>query len=157
MKYSFDTSGFLNPWKHFYSPELFPRIWEMMDELIQSGVIVATQMILDELAPYDDEALKWVRDRRKSFIIDVDPDQEALVDMIVNNLELQGFVDPNSTTDQADPYVIALALKYKLVVVTDEKRPKRGRIKIPDVCRYYNVECIDFQTFLSQIGYKDSR
>ncbi|MFW9803130.1 MAG: DUF4411 family protein [Candidatus Thorarchaeota archaeon] len=157
MKYSFDTSGFLNPWKHFYSPKLFPRLWNTLDGLIQSGLIVATQMIIDELEDYDDEVLKWVRDRRKNLIIDVDSDQEALVDMMVNNPELEGFVDTNSTSDQADPYVVALAMKYKLIVVTDEKRPKKGRIKIPDVCRYYDVECIDFQTFLSQIGYTDQK
>ena len=35
MKYSLDTSGILDGWRH-YPPDIFPPVWERFDELIES-------------------------------------------------------------------------------------------------------------------------
>ena len=154
MKYSFDTSGFLNPWKHFYRPNRFPKLWKDIDALIQSQEIVATEMVYQELKAKNDDLTKWIAARKERLLIKIDEEQMRIVGEIEN--EFPDLVPIKSTTDRADPYVVALARYKRLVVVTDEKRPRKGRVKIPQVCEHYGIDCIDFQRFLDEIGYQDS-
>ncbi|MFW9889823.1 MAG: DUF4411 family protein [Candidatus Thorarchaeota archaeon] len=153
MKYSFDTSAFINPWKHYYRPHSFPRIWELVDSLIQKGEIVASEMVLHELKVQKDDLLQWVVDREDNLIIRVDEEQQNIVIRIES--DFPKFVNHQSPgRDYADPFVIALAIQHNLSVVTDETKPKKGT-KIPDVCDFYNVGCIGYQEFLENIGYTD--
>ncbi|MHA2210337.1 MAG: DUF4411 family protein [Candidatus Thorarchaeota archaeon] len=154
MKYSFDTSAFINPWKHFYTPRRFPKLWSIIDRLIQEREVVATEMVYHELNVEKDDLLLWVRARKKKMFVLVDKEQQAIQKQI--QTDFPDFVDHHSMRDRADSFVVALAMQHKLIVVTDEKRPRKGRVKIPDVCDHYDVRCIDFQTFQDEIGYTDS-
>jgi len=153
LKYSFDTSGFLNPWKHYYRPIRFPKLWRDIDTRIHSQEVVATEMVYYELKVKNDELTKWIAARKEELIIKVDAAQFEFVRMILN--EFPKLVPTKTTTEKADPYVVALAIQKNLIVVTDEKRPLKGRVKIPQVCDHYGIECFDFQLFLDEIGYED--
>ena len=62
--------------------------------------------------------------------------------------ESPDFVDPNKTTPEADPFVIALAIsKGWSVVATENPANPGGRPKIPDVCRKYKIECLQLIDF----------
>jgi len=83
------------------------------------------------------------------------------------------MVDPGSTRDRADPYVVALALALdgrdprdlhvklapdaKCIVVTHEKaaRAGTGKLKIPNACGRYRLDCIEFVTLLINEGHTE--
>ena len=59
MKYSLDTSTFLNAFIRVYPPDVFPKLWEKINTLIHDGHLKATEMVLEELKRKDDDAYKW--------------------------------------------------------------------------------------------------
>ena len=52
----------------------------------------------------------------------------------------------------ADPFVIACAKIRNGTVVTEE-RWKANAAKIPNVCKHFEVPCIDLEAFMNQLGW----
>lgn len=148
MGYSFDASGIMNPWKFMYPIDHFPSFWRELDKLIQSGELLASEMVHEEIKQKADELLRYVSQRQALFV-PVDDLQQQIVTEIVN--KFPKLADYNNTREVADPYVVALAKQRGLTVVTDEQRPPRGKVKIPEVCQYMQVKCIGILRFLDEI------
>ena len=53
MKYSIDTSSILTGWRRTYPPDIFPTLWEKLDELIAEQILIATEEVLHELEKKD--------------------------------------------------------------------------------------------------------
>ena len=68
MSYSLDTSSLLHAWRRAYPPEVFPALWQRLDEQIAEGGLVASEEVLIELEQVDDEVHAWARQRRAMFI-----------------------------------------------------------------------------------------
>ncbi len=65
------------------------------------------------------------------------------------------LVDTHRGRSQADPFVIATAVKLGAVVVTGEKR--RGNLtipKIPDVCEAMGIPCMTFLEMLRSFAWR---
>lgn len=48
-KYSIDSSSLIHAWRRAYPPEHFKTFWQRLEELVNSGVIVASIEVLNEL------------------------------------------------------------------------------------------------------------
>lgn len=131
MSYSVDTSALLNAWWRNYPPKVFESVWEGIDALIKGGRFLAPDEVLRELAKQDDELHNWVRERSVMFV-PLAPALQKRAKSVID--KFPSLVNTKAVMGgAADPFVIALALERKLIVVTEEKpRPKRPRI--PDVC-----------------------
>ena len=151
MKYSLDTSAVVQAWRTHYPPEVFPAVWERLDDLIDSGALRATEEVLYELERKDDEVLSWVREREE-LIIDIDQEIQIAVQAILE--EHKRLLDTRKSRSGADPFVIALAQIHRAAVVTYE-RPTNSptRPNIPDVCRALGVRCITFLELLREQGW----
>ena len=136
MIYCIDTSSLITGWNDRYPPEIFPGLWEHFEGLIEIEKLIAPEEVYFELEKQDDSIKSWV-DKNK---------------ILKKHLNL---IDLNRTSNQADPFVIALALQRNGIVVTEEKwtnSPKRT--KIPNVCEAYNVQCIDLINMIRQLKWK---
>ncbi len=151
MKYSFDTSAFVVPSRNWIPMDLVPKLWKMIDVLIQAGEIVASEEVYREIEQIDDTLLMWIKERREIFI-DVDEEQQQYVDDIVNRFPK--WIDYNAQKNVADPFVIALAKQNNLVVVSYERGGNETKPKIPYVCNEFNIEHLSFEEFLRQIGWE---
>ena len=47
----------------------------------------------------------------------------------------------------ADPFIIAYAMSKNAIVVTEEKYTKNG-FKIPNICEYFSIKCINLEKFM---------
>ena len=141
MKYSADTSAFIQSWHRYYPIDVFPSVWDMMDALVRAGDLVAIDEVRVELDKKDDEVLKWVQDRDQLIVPISDTIQHAVREVL---RERPRLVDTRRNRSGADPFVIALAMTEGLTVVTDE-RPTGSpdRPNIPDVCDHLQVPCIN--------------
>lgn len=148
MKYSFDTSSFISL-NDYYPLDIFPTVWQRIDALVNEGVIVATIMVYDEIKPIDDDIHAYLKDRSKEVFQLLDRTQEQIVDDIVN-VHFPQWVKPHSTSNKADPFVVALAKSYSLTVVTEEKR-NPNKTTIPRVCETLGVRWINLLEFLREI------
>lgn len=151
MKYSVDTSILIEAWVRHYPPDIFPRVWERLDQLIAGGVLIATGEVLTELEKKHDDLYAWAKQRSIMFVpltLDI---QEATRRVLA---ESRGLVRERTERSRADPFVIALALVEQCPVLTYEKpsnSPRRP--KIPDVCQTFGVRCLDLVGLFREQGW----
>lgn len=140
MKYSIDTSAILDGWIRQYPPDVFPPLWEKLEEMVTKNLLKATEEVREELVKKEDTAYKWTKSI-KDFFIPIDLIiQSKVIDILA---QFPRLIDTRRNRSSADPFVIALAQVENATVITGEK-PSGNLDKphIPDVCRYYNVPYI---------------
>jgi hypothetical protein len=64
------------------------------------------------------------------------------------------LVDPDKTYDEADPYVVALAITLgdqaaNVVVVTDDRRDKPHKTSLATACGIFRIPTLPLLAFLS--------
>ena len=151
MRYSFDTSAFLNPWNRDYPPDIFGSLWEGFDDLIQSENLIATEEVLIELQRKDDAVYQWASRRRHMFVPLYGHIQQAAIGILAKYPRL---IDNRRNRSGADPFVIALAQVEDCTVVTCETRTNSlNRPHIPDVCDALNIRCIDVVGLIREQGW----
>ena len=151
-KYCFDTSAFIQPWIEHYPIDIFPSVWSKLDELIQTNEIISSEEVLREIKRKDDELLSWIK-RNSNMFMDIDNDIQFEVSKIMRTFPK--LVDERHGKSIADPFVIATAIITKTTVVTYEKGGNQNRPKIPSVCKYFNIRCIqEFSVFLREIKFQ---
>lgn len=148
-KFSLDTSAFIDAWERFYAPDVFPVVWERMDELVDAGVIVASIEVMREMEKKSEGVVTWGKSHKSCFI---ETSNEIL--LIVREIMAdfpEGFVDHRRGRSGADPFVIAVARVFDCGVVTAEGPGKKNTIKIPDVCRHYSIRCVGILEMFRQL------
>ena len=153
LKFSIDTSSLIQAWSRAYPPDSFPTFWDKMDGFVDKRVIVAPDVVLTELKKKDDDLYKWAKDREENFFHSIgDTDIQKAVKDILSNFER--LVDTKRGRSGADPFVIALAKVTGRTVVTNELIGKPQKPSIVDVCRHYNIECINLLEMIRKLGLK---
>lgn len=164
MIYVFDTSSF-RALQHFY-PAIFGTIWKQMGELVESRKILSTKEVLRELDRQDitKELEEWVRDR-KSIFLEPSREETNFVSIMLSTKDFAGLLGKQpqpQVRPVADPFVIACAKRYSATVVTEEGWnhsatslvPKPNARKIPNVCEYFKIPCINLEAFMREQGWR---
>jgi hypothetical protein len=139
--YCFDTSAWIDGWVRNYPPDTFSSLWKNLEQLINNENIICPDEVLRELEKKEDELYKWAKQREKLFYPLDDQLQIAVQDILSVFPKL---VDSSKFRSQTDPFVIGLAKITGRTLVTGEKhRGSQDRPRIPDVCDYYNIPCIN--------------
>ena len=111
--------------------DVFPSVWEKIEDLINNDLLVAPKEVLNEINEGDDKLANWAKKQNKLFK-DPTNKQIDIVREILN--EFPSLVKENRKYD-ADPWVIALAVELatstqktlisiKRIVVTEETETK---------------------------------
>jgi hypothetical protein len=151
--YSIDTSALVHAWQRDYPPDVFPSVWEKLDELATSDRLISCDEALLELERGGDDLHEWAVDRPHIFRT---PDQsvQTVVSDIVNRWP---EVVPEESHDGvwADPYIIAFAVVQSGTVITGEIRVGQNarRPHIPNVCEALNVPWSNLLGLLRYEGY----
>ncbi len=159
-KYVIDTCSLIKL-SEDYPPDVFPIVWDAMDQLAASGIIVSSIEVLEELRNTEDrndKVLAWAERHETIFLpLDGFVQQKALEVLSV----CENLVDLNKKKSSADAFVIGTAMMYACAVVTDERPTKNAansghKVRIPDVCKHYKVRCITLIEMLRAEGVKFS-
>jgi len=132
---------------------MFRPVWTALEGLIASGVVRASVEVKRELERQSDALYEWACGTNELFV-EVDEPQARKVKEIVN--AHPGFVKPNSTKSQADPFVVGLAevAGARIKVVAYEGRAKANAApKIPNVCAARNILVITLVDLLRAEGF----
>lgn len=144
-KYVFDSNIFIYLQRN-QPMDIFPAVWNKLGELLESGVIISSQEVLDEISVGGDELKEWAKARKDYFLSSDITVQEEVRAILSKH---RGLVECGKKANSADPFVIALAKMNKCKMVTGETRTRNPvSPKIPDVCDDYGIKCVDFVTFL---------
>jgi len=82
LVYSFDTSAILEGWRRSYPPDIFSSLWTKIDQLIDDGVVIASDEVRVELEKKADEVFAWAKERSQMFIPPTIEIQEAVVEIL---------------------------------------------------------------------------
>lgn len=149
--FSFDTSAFLDVSSRWYPLDVFPNVWQRLDELISVGHLVAVDEVLRELERGDDEIYQWAKQRSQAFqALDRDIQNAAQEVLSV----FPRLVDSRTGKSFGDPFVIAHAKCRGLTIVTGEVGGTVTRPKIPNVCDHFKIRCINVVALFREQGWK---
>lgn len=149
-KYLLDTSAAISQKdkseKHYRGVNV--TLWQKIDQLIRSKVIVSCSEVREEIDQKDDEIKKWFEDVG-CYCLDIDEDvQYGVIAILEKHPELVSFTKNKSS---GDAFVIATAMKWNLTVVTEEN--KDSSVKIPMVCKALDQDCIDIYDLCEREGW----
>ena len=135
-KYIIDTSAILSQKDdEAHRRKIYRSQWNNIDELIRNRIIVTCSEIAAEVE--DENIIRWMQENEiKIFPID-DEVQEKVKHVVTTNKDL---VDFKSNKSSGDAFLIATAMKYGLIVITEEN-PNSPK-KIPYTCKMLGVDCI---------------
>jgi hypothetical protein len=154
MKYCIDSCSLIEL-TDLYRPSVFPKIFESLDILIKESKLHSAYEVYEELKRQEEDTVyKWVNDRKTMFILPSHEIQVAVKDLLKKYPRLVNYRTGKSG---ADPWIICTAIKYGLIVVTEEQYS--GDIispKIPDVCRVESIRCIKLIEMLEEEGIRYS-
>lgn len=138
-KYIIDTSSLLSQ-KHdrAYRRNVFKGQWEKTDEYIVNQVIVTCEDVEAEIG--DKEVIEHFK-RLCPVVLPIDYDiQENVRKIVTENPKMIEFTANGKGSSSGDAFLIATAMKYNLVVVTQENSSSPR--KIPQICKKYGIESI---------------
>jgi len=152
MRYVFDNSSLIVIFRHYYY-DRFPTFWEKFNKLLLDEDVISVREVRREIESYgrEDNLEKWCKDNHDFF---ADPTVEELrfitdiysVKHFQQNLEKKKLLHGGAF---ADPFIVAKAKVNNAIVVTQEEF-KDNAAKIPNICRYFKIECIDLEGFLKK-------
>ncbi|MCY4000433.1 MAG: DUF4411 family protein [Bacteroidetes bacterium] len=141
-----DTNVFIDAYKFHYGFEFHPGYWDWLIHANQSGIVFSIDAVYDELSQKEDALFIWFKEHRDTLIIEPPKDLNLHVNHVSDLLSGQNY-KPHAIAEfmmSADFRIIAHAMSYQSKVVTHEViRSRKGRIKIPAICKELDVECIN--------------
>ena len=152
IMYCLDTSALLEAAVRSYPMDVFPTLWEHLDEMIAQGELLSPDEVLEELKKKDDALFAWAGQRPMLFYPLDSPLQLVVRDEILATFPR--LVDSKKNRSQADPFVVGLAKMTGRIVVTSEKHS--GTVenpKIPNVCDHFRIRCISLLQLIRDQGW----
>ncbi len=149
-----------------YPIDVFPTLWRNVEKLIEKGYLISHKEVRKEILAFlgrDESLKKWV-EKQKKFFRELNEKQMEIVRQILSKYPSLAKLD--NETAAADPFVIALAVEMGSttqqtlfntvkgrIIVTEEKL-RGNKVKIPFVCKDYNIECINIIEMCRVEGWK---
>lgn len=145
----------MNAWNRNYQIDMFPTIWDHVEEVIRAEVAVVTVQVYEEIQKKDDELAAWCAERRDIFFAIDDAHLANLTGIMDRHPRM---VSSGSGRNFADPWVIALAQCFEppCCVVTEEGLSRNANNpKIPFVCDQEGLPSCTFNRFLRDTGWRE--
>lgn len=142
-----------------YPLDLFPSFWDKMESHIVNSDVVIHQTVLDEIRCKDDTLKTWF-DSLKSYkpmktSKNIMPDYLKIIGWAENAGYTKEAIAEFEDQSRADAWLCAESKLNNYVLVTNEKRSNsKNKIKIPNVCDQFNIDCIDNFSFMRSFNFK---
>jgi hypothetical protein len=151
QRYAIDACALIDASKAYnIKKKAFTHIWDKFDELFESGLLISSSEIFEELK--DKDLFEWAKKHKDKFL----PLEESIQKQTTRILaEFPSLVKirPKGASSNGDPFLIATAMECNCALVTNERSgdESSGDYKIPNVCKKYNIECLTLSELLDSI------
>lgn len=159
--YILDSNIFIQAHRMYYPFDVVPGFWNKLKELSNKGIIISIDKVKKELCNTSNPDIlsKWcMNDINTSFFVDttlcIDKYIEIARWIQAHTFFMQNAKDEFLSTDLADPWLIAYAMKNNCIIVTHEisQPQRRNRIKIPEPCIYFGINFINPIQMFRELG-----
>lgn len=141
-----------------YGFDIVPGFWNWLNSLLIKGNIYGPYMVYEELTAGDDRLSDWTKERKDAGLFQVPSVeiQEFFREIATHVVDTYPQHHHQPFLEGADPWVIAHAKINNSIVITSERflNGNPQKVKIPNVCKEFNVKYIDLYTFLRKTGAK---
>jgi hypothetical protein len=161
--YLVDTSCFTQAYRQYYSFDIAPSFWEFLRKSFENGLLLCNDKVYDEIQRGSDDLAVWLKTEvKKDAFIDTKSDIQILehYGLLMHWANDHPNYNPIAKADfaayeNADAWVVATAIENRLIVISQEiSAPDSKRIiKLPDVCKQFNIKHIDTFSFLRKAGF----
>jgi hypothetical protein len=155
-RFCFDSNVLIEAKNGPYAFDITPGFWSWLDSLIARGDLYCPTFVYEELVDREDDLSYWVKERKDTGMV-----MEAGESVQLAFKHVAAFVSERYSQAHAqaflaaaDPWVIAHGIADSSVIVTQEQLVDRSsrKVKIPNVCRRFEVEYTNTFAMLRQTG-----
>lgn len=152
MTYTLDSNVLIGLAQR-YPRDIFPGIWESIEESVDDGQSCICEAVHREVHRGGDELHKWAKNLPNFVCKATDEEFETVLEISEAH---PGWVQ--GQLNEADPFVIAHAKAENSLIVTEENRKgpntEDRNQKIPNVADEHRVETMKFFEYVRQEGWK---
>jgi hypothetical protein len=153
---------FIEAARRYYALDIAPRFWEVLLEKAKAGLLLSIDRVKDELDRSKDELMKWLKRHFRRYIRKTSESNtiesyRQLMQWIQHQEQYRANAKQDFVReDNADAWVIAFAMAHSCIVVTQEisDPQSKRRIKIPDVCKAWEITCINTFDMMRRLDIK---
>jgi hypothetical protein len=148
-QYVIDSSALFDLRKN-YRQNTFRSLWTNFNGMCDNLQIISTREVLREIKNGNDELVPWSEEKEHIFLEPCESEYLIVQEIVLN------FPKPselNSTKPWADPFVLACAKHYSLILIQHEKI-KGNSPRIPFIAKSLNVKCISLPDFFEEEGWE---
>lgn len=138
--------------------ETYEPLWKLIEVKIQNREIVCSEEVVREIKDHRHvEFQNWFKQNKSIMGIENTTEVVRFAAKILNEHQEVLFQRPRNG---ADAFVIALAKVHGLIVISEEVEITAEQLKsgkcpsIPNLCKEYNVECVNVFGFCRVEGYQ---
>ena len=149
--YVLDSDVLMTAARSYYAFDLVPAFWEALVREARNGRLLSVDRVKAEIDRGKDRLKEWVNNDFREWFESTSADpvvaqyrlmmQWASAQSHFTDAAKAEFAD----TGNADPWLVAYAKATNRIVVTNETYDPniRRRIKIPNVCKAFGVDCVN--------------
>ncbi|MGB4596078.1 MAG: DUF4411 family protein [Anaerolineaceae bacterium] len=159
-KFLLDSSILISASKAYFPFDIAPSFWNQLVEKGLSGMVVFSDEVKKEIYKQQDELTNWLTANEENFQEIKSSDSKVVncYSDVINSVAKDQIYRETAKREfamVADSWLIATAIAYGLVVVTNETYEEacKKSVKIPNVCKVHQVKCIDLMQFLRTTGF----
>lgn len=155
-RFALDSNILIHCHRQIYPFEIAPAFWR---QLLENGQrIVFLNKVKDEILRNQDELSKWLKENEEHFVtkeageLSVISCYSEIITSVKNNAQYKETAK-DEFASIADSWLCAYGMAYGDVLVTNEKfEPAiRKRVKIPNICREFNINYIGLLEFMREL------
>jgi hypothetical protein len=159
--YLVDANFFIQAYRVYYPIDVATSFWQLVKRMADDRLICSIDKVKDELYVGRDSLTAWCDlNLADSFFLHTETTIIPHYTTVISYPESRGAhftqraKDDFYSSDIADAWLIAHALQNGQGIVTYETSDpnQKSRVKIPDVCNYLNLTCINTITLLRNHG-----
>lgn len=157
-QYVLDANVFIEAHKRYYAFDICPGFWEWLSYRFTRGDIVSIDRVRAEIVGHEDPLSEWAEDSAREDLFADTTEQavsdayERVIDWVRENPQFQPQAKEEFAR-VADGWLVAYAIVYDAVLVTDEVYDKdiKKKVKIPNVCEEFGVSYMNTFKMLRQL------
>lgn len=157
-KYIIDANVFITAHRQRYPFDIAPSFWEQLVDKA-AGKMIIIKDVQNEILKGKDLLAEWYSNQSSNFTVLRIPEQEVIeaykkIINSVNDNENYKQSAKDEFASIADSWLCSYALAYEATIVTLETYQVgvKNRVKIPNVCREFDIRYIDMLQFMREIG-----
>jgi hypothetical protein len=152
-----DSNVLMEAHRRYYSFDIAPGFWSALVTHTEADRLRSPLNVLKEIEESKDAPTKWAQGAGRKLFVQAKKDEQQAVGQISQYvLENYEHAQAQAFLAKADPWVVGHALVDKGIVVTQERKVSASskRVKIPNVCEHFGIECFDTFALLKKLNVK---